>query len=130
MTELPFAVPVRAIRVYPQESVNWICLRLELYGVYLSGSVCDSSGPELPLTKLCTGDRNCGANADCQKPNSNSGIRKTSKLDFLSSGINSNYPRVLTGATKPKKVMEFCLLAFQAWNVIEFCVELWKVVEN
>lgn len=79
VTELPFAVPVRAIRIYPQESFNWVCLRLELYGVYLSSSVCDSSGPELPTTKPCAGDRDCGSNADCQKANSNGGIRKTSK---------------------------------------------------
>ncbi|KXJ23721.1 uncharacterized protein LOC110249945 [Exaiptasia diaphana] len=76
-TELPYAVPVRAVRIYPQEYYSWVCLRAELYGMYLSSASCASAGPELPTTKPCMGDRDCGKNADCQKANSTSGMRKT-----------------------------------------------------
>jgi len=40
--------------------------------------------------------------------------------------IITGFVRVL----KNLEVMEFCFLAFQAWKVMEFCVELWKVMEN
>ena len=60
-----FAAPARGIRIYPWHWKNWICLRLELYGFYLSSEMCTSSGPSPALSKQCVGDRNCGQNAGC-----------------------------------------------------------------
>jgi len=38
--------------------------------------------------------------------------------------------RVRSGPGKPGKSWNFVFLAFQAWKVMEFCVELCKVMEN
>ncbi|XP_048577652.1 uncharacterized protein LOC5509903 isoform X2 [Nematostella vectensis] len=73
--ELPFAAPVRAIRIYPETWNYWPCLRIELYGIYLSESACAASGLELPTRKPCIGDRNCGSNAACH-PNQSGRIEK------------------------------------------------------
>lgn len=64
---LEFATPARGIRIYPWKYLNWICLRVELYGFYFSGGMCASSGPVPPTKKTCVGDRNCGQNAACMK---------------------------------------------------------------
>jgi len=41
-----------------------------------------------------------------------------------------NLYRVRTGPGKPGKSWNFVFLAFQTWEVMEFCAELWKVMEN
>lgn len=63
-----FAAMVRGIRIYPWDWRNWICLRLELYGFYLSSEMCTSSGRAEITSKPCVGDQNCGQNAKCKLP--------------------------------------------------------------
>lgn len=65
---LMFTALVRGVRIYPWHWVNWICLRAELYGYYLSSEMCASSGPAEVTSKPCVGDRNCGQNAECTSP--------------------------------------------------------------
>lgn len=65
---LMFTALVRGIRIYPWNWENWICLRAELYGYYLSSEMCASSGPSEVTSKPCVGDRNCGQNAECTSP--------------------------------------------------------------
>lgn len=72
---LMFAALVRGVRIFPYGYENWICLRAELYGYYLSNKMCASSGPAMMTSKPCTGDRNCGQNAECASPGT-SGIKK------------------------------------------------------
>lgn len=64
---LEFAAPARGIRIYPWKWKNWICLRMELYGFYLSSEMCASSGNFPKTSKTCVGDKNCGQNAGCVK---------------------------------------------------------------
>ena len=71
-----FAAPARGIRIYPMEWENWICLRVELYGFYLSSEMCASSGPAPATNYPCVGDRNCGQNAECVKVPQVSRIQK------------------------------------------------------
>ena len=72
---LMFAALVRGVRIVPYGYENWICLRAELYGYYLSNKMCASSGPAGMTSKPCIGDRNCGQNAECASPGA-SGIKK------------------------------------------------------
>lgn len=65
--DFEFAAPARGVRIYPWDWYNWICLRMELYGFYLSREICASSGTLPQTNKLCVGDRNCGQNAGCVK---------------------------------------------------------------
>ena len=60
-----FAAPARGIRIYPMAWENWICLRAELYGFYLSSEMCAYTGPLDATSTSCVGDRNCGQNAEC-----------------------------------------------------------------
>lgn len=80
--ELPFAVLAKKIFIFPYDWKNWICMRIELYGVYMTDNMCASAGQEAPLTKECQGDRNCSLNADC-KPMMNDSIIKTGKYWVL-----------------------------------------------
>ena len=73
---LMFAALVRGVRIVPYGYENWICLRAELYGYYLSNKMCASSDPAVETSKQCVGDRNCGQNANCASPGT-LGIRKT-----------------------------------------------------
>ena len=75
-----FAAPARGLRIYPQGWKNWICLRTELYGFYLSSEMCASSGPILRTRKACVGDRNCGQNAGCAKAPRTSRVQKQGNL--------------------------------------------------
>jgi len=43
---------------------------------------------------------------------------------------NDDDDRIRTDPGKPGKSLNFVFLAFRAWKVMEFCVELWKVMEN
>ena len=74
--ELPFAVLAKKIQIFPHDWENWICMRVELYGVYMTDNMCAAAGQETPTTKECQGDRNCSLNADC-KPMTNDSIIKT-----------------------------------------------------
>jgi len=38
--------------------------------------------------------------------------------------------RVRTGPGIPGDSLNFVFVAFQGWEVMEFCAELWKVMEN
>ena len=76
---LMFAALVRGLRIYPYGYENWICLRAELYGYYLSKEMCASSGPSVITSKPCIGDRNCGQNAKCTL-HGTSGIKKQGKV--------------------------------------------------
>ena len=71
-----FAAPVRGIRIYPWDWYNWICLRIELYGFYVGSGLCSSAGQTPQTSQLCTGDRDCGKNAECRKMNG----RSTTKI--------------------------------------------------
>lgn len=65
---LEFASPVRGVRIYPWEWEFWICLRTELYGIYLSNELCANLGQAEGMSRSCVGDRDCGLNAECKLP--------------------------------------------------------------
>ena len=77
---LMFSALVRGIRVYPWAWRNWICLRLELYGFYMSSELCASAWP-IETIKPCVGDRDCGQNAECRRLQA-SAIRKQGKKGY------------------------------------------------
>ena len=79
--ELPVAVLAKKILIFPHDWENWICMRVELYGVYMTDSMCAAAGLEMPTIKECQGDRNCSVNADC-KPITSESILKTGESDI------------------------------------------------
>ncbi|XP_065057342.1 uncharacterized protein LOC135685354 [Rhopilema esculentum] len=66
-SSLEYAVPARAIRFYPFNHRLLTCVRVEIYGSYLTRAMCANTGVKPMTMKRCVGDRNCGENAECSK---------------------------------------------------------------
>ena len=66
IADLEYAVPARGIRFYPyQSTLALTCLRVEVYGTYITKSMCTNTGLKPDLVRTCVGDRKCGKNAEC-----------------------------------------------------------------
>ena len=64
--------------IFPYKWAKWICMRTELYGIYMTDNMCAAADGETVTARECRGDRNCSLNADC-KPLTNDSIIKTGR---------------------------------------------------
>lgn len=76
-SELEFAVPAKGIRFLPYNSVTFTCMRVEVYGVYMTKQMCTHTGLKPDLVRNCVGSRDCGKNAKCVHSIDSKGIMIT-----------------------------------------------------
>ena len=75
-SELEYVVPARAVRIFPYNSISYTCLRLEVYGVYITKQMCTHAGMKPVLVRSCVGSRKCGKNAECVRTTDIQGISR------------------------------------------------------
>ena len=63
---LSHAVPAKSIRFYPWLFDGFPCMRVEVYGIYMTDGMCEHVGLKPDLQRTCIGNRKCEPNAECQ----------------------------------------------------------------